>query len=383
MRELTFLEFFAGGGMARAGLGETWRCLFANDFDEVKAKAYAAAWGKNGQWPSELKVGDVGELTIVDLPAEQADLAWASFPCQDLSLAGNGAGLAGERSGSFLPFYFLMKGLREVRRAPRTIVLENVCGLLNSHGGRDFADICSMLGKIGYRYGALVIDAVHFLPQSRPRLFVVAVDRDLAVTSSTTDNRWHPARLIEAQNSLHPTCKLDWIWFNPPAPPRRNEAFGDLIEDVPTGVDWHSLKETAQLLSMMNDVNRAKVEQALRKSVRTVGTVYKRTRVENGLKRQRAEVRFDGVSGCLRTPGGGSSRQTVVIVEDGQVRTRLISARETARLMGLDDQYPLPKKYNDAYHLTGDGVAVPVVRHIAEWILEPILYSSELELAAA
>lgn len=383
MRELTFLEFFAGGGMARAGLGEGWRCLFANDFDEAKANAYAAAWGGNGQWPSELWVGDVGELAIADLPAEQADLAWASFPCQDLSLAGNGAGLAGERSGSFLPFYFLMKRLREVRRAPRTIVLENVCGLLTSHGGRDFADICSMLGKIGYRYGALIIDAVHFLPQSRPRLFVVAVDRDLAVTSSTTESLWHPARLIEAQNSLNATCKQDWIWFNPPRPPRRNEAFGDLIEDVPTGVEWHSFQETARLLDMMNDVNRAKVEAALGKSVRSVGTVYKRTRVENGIKRQRAEVRFDGVSGCLRTPGGGSSRQTIVIVEDGQVRTRLISARETARLMGLDDQFPLPKRYNDAYHLTGDGVAVPVVRYIAEWILEPILYSSELELAAA
>jgi len=49
----------------------------------------------------------------------------------------------------------------------------------------------------------------------------------------------------------------------------------------------------------------------------------------------------------------------------------------------LPDEYPLPSRYNDAYHLTGDGVAVPVVRHIAEHILEPMLATSEIELVAA
>lgn len=184
MGQRTFLEFFAGGGMARAGLGEAWRCLFANDFDPNKAAAYSRAWGEDGEAPEELHFGDVGELRTHDLPDERADLAWASFPCQDLSLAGFGAGLQGERSGSFLPFYLLMLGLRERGRAPRTIVLENVCGLLSSHGGRDFADICAMLARIGYRFGALVVDAVHFLPQSRPRLFIVAVDRGMPITGA-------------------------------------------------------------------------------------------------------------------------------------------------------------------------------------------------------
>jgi DNA (cytosine-5)-methyltransferase 1 len=62
------------------------------------------------------------------------------------------------------------------------------------------------------------------------------------------------------------------------------------------------------------------------------------------------------------------------MVVDGQkVRTRLISSRETARLMGLDDTYILPRNYNEAYHLTGDGVAVDVVRHLARHLFEPIL----------
>lgn len=380
----TFLEFFAGGGMARAGLGEGWRCLFANDFDPAKANAYAAAWGRNGERPPELRVGDVGDLTTHDLPAERADLAWASFPCQDLSLAGNGAGLAGGRSGSFLPFYLLMKGLREDGRAPRTIVLENVCGLITSHGGRDFADICAMLARIGYRFGALVADAADFLPQSRPRLFIVAIDRDGEAQGAAGPNpHWHPARLREAHARLRPDLREEWLWLDPPTPPRRNTVLADVIENAPGDVPWHSPEETARILSRMTDLHRAKVDAARSRPSRSVGTVYNRTRTENGVKAQRSEVRFDGLAGCLRTPGGGSSRQTIMVVEDGRVRTRLISARETARLMGLFDDYPLPRRYNDAYHLTGDGVAVPVVRWIAEHVLEPVLDGANRRALAA
>jgi DNA (cytosine-5)-methyltransferase 1 len=371
MRGPSFYEFFAGGGMARAGLGPSWNCLFANDFDPKKADAYRANWGDR-----ELFVGDVAAVSTLDLPGE-ADLVWASFPCQDLSLAGNGAGLKGERSGSFWPFWRLVRQLRRERRAPKTVVLENVCGLLTSHGGQDFQALCQTVASGGYWLGAMVIDAAYFLPQSRPRLFVVAVRDDLPIpgqilTTAPTDI-WHPVRLQEAWTRLPEPLKMRWLWLDPPLPVRRNSRFADLIEREPTGVTWHTPTETERLLGMMSPVNRAKVDAAMASGRFTVGGVYKRTRWEGGRKVQRAEVRFDDVAGCLRTPGGGSSRQTIIVVEDGQVRTRLISARETARLMGLPDEYRLPERYNDAYHLTGDGVAVPVVRHIAHCILEPVL----------
>ena len=164
-----FYEFFAGAGMARAGLGNRWSCLFANDFDRKKAATYTLNWGKEG-----LQCGDVRDVTTKDLP-EVADLVWASFPCQDLSLAGGGAGLKGERSGTFWPFWGLITALVDESRAPRMIVLENVCGTLSSHNGKDFRAICGAMRDGGYRFGALVIDAVLFVPQSRPRLLVVAV----------------------------------------------------------------------------------------------------------------------------------------------------------------------------------------------------------------
>ena len=135
---------------------------------------------------------------------------------------------------------------------------------------------------------------------------------------------------------------------------------------------------------MMSPINVAKVNAAKRAGHRVVGGVYKRTRIdENGVKVQRAEVRFDDISGCLRTPAGGSSRQVIVVIDGDTIRSRLISARETARLMGLPDEYKLPRNYNEAYHLTGDGVAVPVVRHIAHYILEPLLQLNEAAKQAA
>lgn len=369
----SFYEFFAGGGMARAGLGEGWTCLFANDFDPKKGDAYRANWGDNG----ELKVEDIRKLDAADLPGSP-DLVWGSFPCQDLSLAGVGAGLAGERSGAFYPFWDVVRGLAADGRAPRLVAVENVCGSLTSHGGEDFKAICKTFSEAGYRYGALVINADLFVPQSRPRLFVIGVRDDVellaGLTSILPSEPFHTKALLRAVDSLPTDIRANLVWWNLAAPDARKDVFADLIEENPDSVVWHTLAETNKLLAMMSKVNKAKVDEAKTAGRRIVGGVYRRTRFdENGVKVQRAEVRFDDVAGCLRTPAGGSSRQIILVIDGPRVRSRLISARETARLMGLKDDYVLPHRYNDAYHLTGDGVAAPVVAHLAREIFEPVL----------
>jgi DNA (cytosine-5)-methyltransferase 1 len=371
MMQLGYYEFFAGGGMARAGLGDDWRCLFANDFDPKKARSYVSNWGGD-----QFKPGDIHALTADDLPGH-ADLAWASFPCQDLSLAGNGAGLKGERSGAFWGFYSLMLGLKAQGRAPRILVIENVVGAITSNEGKDFHELCRALHALGYVFGALTIDAAHFVPQSRPRLFIVAAHKDMAppveAIVDEPDDAWAAASLRKAKGALRPDLKQAWRWWRLPSPPRRNPSLADIIEEPPTGVAWHSREQTERLLGMMSEVNRRKVSDALASGCRQVGTIYRRTRPDgDGAKAQRAEVRFDGVAGCLRTPEGGSSRQTVIVVERGTVRSRLLSPREAARLMGLPDSYKLPERYNEAYHLLGDGVAVPAVRFLAAELLAPL-----------
>lgn len=370
----SFYEFFAGGGMARAGLGDGWQCLFANDFDFKKGAAYQANWDKGSQ--TVLKVGDIRQVQTSELMGV-ADLAWASFPCQDLSLAGGGAGLRGERSGTFYPFWDVLKQLIEEGRAPRVVALENVTGTLTSHGGKDFEAICETFAENGYRYGALVIDAAMFVPHSRPRLFVVGVRDGVEIDGSLLSpgpiEPFHTRGLRAAYERIGDAAKLKWLWWNIPTPAHRNSVFADLIEDSPTSVQWHSEYETAKLLGQMSPLNLAKVDAAKRSGRRMVGAVYRRTRIEDGMKRQRAEVRFDDLAGCLRTPTGGSSRQVILVVDGALIRSRLISSRETARLMGLDETYLLPKNYNETYHLTGDGVAVPVVRHLAQHLIEPVL----------
>jgi DNA (cytosine-5)-methyltransferase 1 len=373
----TFYEFFAGGGMARAGLGPGWACSFANDIDPKKGAAYAANFGRG-----HLRVCDVAGLTTTDLPG-RADLGWGSPPCQDLSLAGDRAGLAGERSGAFWPFMRLMQGLRSEGRAPRLIVIENVCGLLTSHGGKDFDAICAALAGCDYRVGAVAIDAELFVPQSRERVFIVAVDAALPIPTELLGSGpmepFHPPTLIAACER-----QRDPLWWRLPLPPKRNTTFADIIEDEPTGVSWNDSAYTDRLLAMMAPVHQAKVGAAKRAGERMIGGLYRRIRADaDGKKTQRAEVRFDDIAGCLRVPSGGSSRQTIVVVEGVSVRSRLLSPREAARLMGLPDEYQLPGNYNDAYGLVGDGVAAPVVRFLAERILEPVLQADHGRKTAA
>lgn len=371
----TFYDFFAGGGMARAGLGLDWTCLFANDYDHKKAVTYRENWGGN-----HFIVDDIRNVAPEEMPG-QPDLVWGSFPCQDLSLAGGGAGLKGDRSGTFWPFISHIQALRDDKRAPSVIALENVLGTLTSHGGKDFTAICQALFDLGYTFGAIVVDAVHFVPHSRPRLFVIAVRNDISISPLNVDESskgpWHTKSLKRSFDRLPKELQQNWQWWQLPNPPKRTEKFADLIEENPTSTRWHSSTETTVLLSMMSEVNLAKVETARASGVKMVGTIYKRTRHEHGIKVQRAEIRFDEIAGCLRTPTGGSSRQLIMIVEGNKIRSRLISTRETARLMGLPDTYSLPERYNEAYHLTGDGVAVPVVRFIANHLLERLVSNAK------
>ena len=98
-----------------------------------------------------------------------------------------------------------------------------------------------------------------------------------------------------------------------------------------------------------------------------VGTVYRRCRNDE----MRAEVRFDNLAGCLRTPRGGSARQIVMVIDNGRVRFRWMSPREYARLQGAPD-FVLAENTIQSLFGFGDGVCVPVIRWMDKNILTPI-----------
>lgn len=367
----SFYEFFAGGGMARLGLGEAWRCLFANDFDAGKARAYRANFADA---PEHFREGDVFALNPADLPG-RADLAWASSPCQDFSLAGGRAGLAGGRSSAFFGFWRLIEALDNEGRAPRLVVIENVTGLLSANGGADFASVCQALAARGYRFGALEIDAARLTPQSRTRVFIVAAREAPAALQGPSV--FHSSGVRAAFERLPAALKASWVWWRLAEPAPRNLDLCAVLEPDAT-VAWRTADETERLLAMMDDRHAMKLSAALAGGGRAVGAVFRRVR--KGV--QRAEIRFDGLAGCLRTPRGGSSRQMLAVVEDGAVRTRWMTPREGARLMGLPEDYVLPVRTTAAFAVIGDGVAVPVVRLLAENLLQPLLVPGALTVAA-
>ncbi|MEL6794182.1 MAG: DNA cytosine methyltransferase [Pseudomonadota bacterium] len=367
MRKLEAYEFFCGGGMARLGLGPGWRVTLANDMDAAKCAAYRANFGEE-----DLIEGDIHDLTPADLPG-RADLAWASFPCQDLSLAGKRGGLTARRSAAFWGFHALIEALRAEGRAPRTLVIENVVGFATSRGGADLALALGALAALGYRYDVRIVDAAAFLPQSRPRLFIIAwLAPARAMGEIASDLSAKLAALPdEARAALHPL---------PLSPtPRANMALSQVVEtDAPVFGD----DQTRALLTMMSETQRAKLDEAKARAARTCAPVYGAgfRRMRSGA--QRLEARFD-IAGCLRTPAGGSSRQLLLIVEpNGTVSARRMTPREAARLMGLPESYELPASETQALKLSGDGVAVPVVRWIVNELVAPLLRGS-LEPAAA
>lgn len=113
--------------------------------------------------------GSNGESAGVGMAGDRPDLLCGGFPCQDLSVAGRRAGLAGERSGLFFEFARIADAVR-----PRWLLIENVPGLLTSNGGRDFGELLGALADLGYGVGWRVLDSRYFgVPQRRRRVFIV------------------------------------------------------------------------------------------------------------------------------------------------------------------------------------------------------------------
>ena len=351
---LTCLDFFAGSGLVTCALSPYFRSVWANDICPKKARVFQA---NHGDVPFVLK--SIADIRGEDLPA--ADLAWASFPCQDLSLAGPILGINGQRSGLVWQW---LRVIDEMARKPPVIVAENVSGLISAHRGQNYSLLHDALVDRGYRAGPLLLDAIHFLPHSRPRVFVVAVRRDREIPADLTSS---------APNWLHPTplaglagCLDDLVWWRLAKPPRRRVSLGDFLD---AGAPFHDAATRDRNLALVPERSRRRLESL--DGALAVAPGYRRMR--SG--RQTLEVRFDGVAGCLRTPRGGSSRQILVVKSRGQLQTRLLTANELRRLMGAPDSYKLPGSYNEIYHAMGDAVAVPVARYLARRLLAPLVES--------
>jgi DNA (cytosine-5)-methyltransferase 1 len=349
--EPTCLDFFAGSGLVVEGLKGFFRTAWANDICEKKARVFRANHDER-----IFHRGPIERVRGRDLPP--ALLSWGSFPCQDLSLAGNMAGLSSARSGLVWQWLRVMD---ELSPRPPLAVAENVVGLVSAAKGAHYRRLHDALTARGYRVGAVVVDASHWVPQSRKRIFVVAADARIPTERFEAGHPlWcHPPALVRAAEGLE-----NRVWWNLPTPGPRTTTLEDLIERA---APRDEPKKRDRLLDLVPERHREKMRESVKHGGRVLPG-YKRIR--NG--RQVLELRFDGVAGCLRTPQGGSSRQFLVIAENGAWETRLLTVREAAALMGAPENYRLPGSYNDGYRAMGDAVAVPVTRFLAEHLLYPL-----------
>ncbi len=363
-----FAEFFAGIGLMRIGLErEGWQIVFANDIDPQKEVMYRANFPDADQ---HFLLGDIHLIDPSKVP--NVTLATASFPCNDLSLAGRREGLRGRNSSAFWGFVNVLRGMRE--RRPPLILVENVTGFLTSHGGRDFEDAMLALNKLGYGVDAFIVDASSFLPQSRQRLFVVGVEVKQAKTQMIAERFY--------QSSVRPPLLADFIFTHPnikwnlrqlPATPLGNCQLGDILEDIhPESALWWSGERAEYLLNQMSTRHREIAEKMISRGEWSFGTVFRRIRKGKSM----AELRTDGLAGCLRTPRGGSGRQILFKAGYGTYHVRLLTPHECARLMGADE-FKITVPMNQAYFGFGDAVCVPVIQWIARNYLNVLSHQLE------
>ncbi|MGE3182195.1 MAG: DNA cytosine methyltransferase [Phycisphaerae bacterium] len=378
-----FAEFFAGIGLIHEALKATgWDCIYANDIDPKKESMYKGHFGESRFFQRE----DIWETKrIVAKITSRPFLASASFPCTDLSLAGHWQGFEGPQSSTYFGFINILKALGSAK--PKIVLLENVTGFLTSQNGSDYVKAISALAGEGYWIDSFLLDAKSFVPQSRPRVFVVGFHESVNSRLIIRDEgvglfggHWQAA--IAAAHSIRPQALLrlmtntelptGWATLNLRPPTQLEYSLASII-DTDDQQDWWNKEATDKHYNMLSELHLREVEARRAEGGLHVGTVYRRCRYGH----MRAEVRFDNLAGCLRTPRGGSARQIVMVIADGDVRFRWMSPREYARLQGAPDFTLAP---NDTQSLFGfgDGVCVPVIRWIDEHILTP-LYNDFVE----
>lgn len=370
---MIFAEFFAGIGLMRMGLEkEGWRAAFANDIAPDKFELYAGHFGANS---GHFLLEDIHNLSPHQIPT--VAMATASFPCNDLSVAGMRKGLGGKQSSAYWGFVRILDEMGA--RRPPIVLLENVAGFLTSHGGRDFQAALLALNGLGYAVDAMIIDASHFVPQSRVRLFVVGVlgnghgSLRIGETLMCRESSVRPKALAQFI-SLH--SEIVWNIREVDSLPNVSPSFPDVLEDLPEDSPlWWNPKRRDYLISQMSEKHSEQLQHMTAGKRWSYGTVFRRVRKGTTM----AELRTDGIAGCLRTPRGGSARQILVQAGYGTVKVRLLTPRECARLMGADDFVMGDVPLNRALFGFGDAVCVPVIGWIAKNYLNSLVEQVEAD----
>ena len=371
--DLTVAEYFAGIGLVRMGLEPCgWRVNFANDMSEKKYEMYKVFFPNDRHYV----IKDIFDLDPSSVPL--TTLATCSFPCIDLSLAGNMSGIDGDHSSAFWGFTRILKA--QERSAPPLVLIENVPGWLYSNDGMDFRVTIQALNELGYACDIFALNALSFTPQSRLRIFVVGAKfPDLNKDTNRMLSRPKTLLTKRLRKSIFTNFDLNWFYTEvPEPPPARTKGLSSIVEQMDdTDSRWWSEDKVKYHLDMMAKSHYERVARFIEEDQITYRTFYRRTRKGQ----QRAEVRHDDLAGCLRTAVGGSGKQFLIKAGKEKIKMRAMTAREYARLQGVPDKYPITTNGVQALTGFGDAVCVPVITWLAQNVLKPLVeeYRTESE----
>ena len=253
----------------RPGLESTgWKCVYANDHDPKKQQQYEAKFGAD-----DFHLCDVFETEeIAKRVPRDISLATASFPCVDLSLAGHWKGIGGSHSSAVFGFLDCLSAIEK----PPLILLDNVVGLLSSKEGKDFEQLVHLLAESGYWLDAFRLDARYFVPQSRPRIFIVGLhesaistcpypksNEDFCLGTDDWDTRirassdLRPKRLVDLMTRID--LRTGWFCSDIKTPTISKVSLVDLI-DLNDSALWWDDEQVEKHDCMMSDTHSEKVD---------------------------------------------------------------------------------------------------------------------------
>jgi DNA (cytosine-5)-methyltransferase 1 len=333
--KLTFVDLFAGVGMARMGMEQAgFKCVYTCEFDKQKRKEYEII---HGNIPEGC---DIRDVRAADIP--RADVWFFGAPCQDFSIAGLRKGLYGDRSSLVGEVFRLIEEKAEDK--PEWLIYENVKGMLSSNGGWDFISILIEMDGLGYDVEWQTLNTKDFgLPQNRERVYTIGHLRKysfkqiLPITS--TDGKDSNTK-INIIGSTDPGKKIQ----------QRKYIYGDDgLMGCLTATDYKEPK--------IVQIGRMKSNRENPNQYRVYGT--------------------DGLSPCLNTAQGGGREPHVLVENDKKYGEeyiiRKLTPKECMRLQGVPDEYTdklIQAGISDSqiYKAAGDGLTVPIAKEIGERI---------------
>jgi DNA (cytosine-5)-methyltransferase 1 len=352
-------EFFSGIGLVRLGLeAEGLKVVFANDIDSTKRRVYEANFGARN-----FLLSDVRSLTGDDVPS--VEMAVASFPCTDLSLAGPRAGLDGQSSGLVHEFLRILAEMG--KRKPEVVLLENVLGFASSNAGDDLRITIERLNTIGYVCDIAVLNAANFVPQSRPRIFIIAWLSNPVGPQLLFESDLRPSWVLRFREKNH-YLGLKALKF--PPLPHCSETLSDVVDKLDSDDrSWWNVERLGKFAGSLSEIQTTRLRNLEESPDIRWATAYRRTRHGKAVW----EIRKDDISGCLRTGKGGSSRQALVEAGKGESRVRWMTAREYCRLQGAPNIDLADLTENQGRFALGDAVCVPAISWLARYALLPLL----------